>query len=130
MELYVHQPLSNKQYFRNLRSCILFVDGMFVSLGESKALKLIENNRAGVIKMNQHMLVRTYPAGSRTDSSNYNPLPMWNAGCQVGQYRVYIQCLPVDDAYYKSLGIPGKHSIYFFINFTLTSKLHITKSRL
>ncbi|XP_078332156.1 1-phosphatidylinositol 4,5-bisphosphate phosphodiesterase delta-1-like [Crassostrea virginica] len=58
-------------------------NGLFVSLGESKALKLIENNRAGVIKMNQHMLVRTYPAGSRTDSSNYNPLPMWNAGCQV-----------------------------------------------
>ena len=30
----------------------------------------------------------------------------------------------------KHLGIPGKHSIYFFINFTLTAKLHITKSRL
>ena len=28
------------------------------------------------------------------------------------------------------LGISGKHSIYFFINFTLTAKLHITKSRL
>ena len=30
----------------------------------------------------------------------------------------------------KHLGIPGKHSIYFFINFTLTVKLHITKSHL
>ena len=30
----------------------------------------------------------------------------------------------------KHFGIPGKHSLYFFINFTLTAKLHITKSRL
>ena len=30
----------------------------------------------------------------------------------------------------KHLGIPGKHSIYLFINFTLTAKLNITKSRL
>ena len=30
----------------------------------------------------------------------------------------------------KHLEIPGKHSLYFFINFTLTAKLHITKSRL
>uniref|UniRef100_A0A671SHH4 Phosphoinositide phospholipase C n=1 Tax=Sinocyclocheilus anshuiensis TaxID=1608454 RepID=A0A671SHH4_9TELE len=26
---------------------------------------------------------RIYPAGSRTDSSNYNPVPLWNAGCQI-----------------------------------------------
>lgn len=29
-------------------------------------------------------LSRIYPAGSRTDSSNYNPVPMWNVGCQIG----------------------------------------------
>jgi len=28
----------------------------------------------------ERQLVRTYPAGSRIDSSNYNPIPMWNAG--------------------------------------------------
>lgn len=73
---------------------LLFLEGIFVSLGENKALKLIDNDRDGVIKLNQHMLVRTYPAGSRTDSSNYNPVPMWNAGCQVGEYQVvfFIQC--------------------------------------
>ncbi|XP_061182848.1 1-phosphatidylinositol 4,5-bisphosphate phosphodiesterase eta-1-like isoform X2 [Saccostrea echinata] len=58
-------------------------NGMFVSLGENKVLKMIENDRDGIIHLNRHMLVRTYPAGSRTDSSNYNPVPMWNAGCQV-----------------------------------------------
>ena len=30
----------------------------------------------------------------------------------------------------RHLGIPGKHSIFLFINFTLTAMLHITKSRL
>ena len=30
----------------------------------------------------------------------------------------------------KHLGIPGKHSIFLFINFTLTAKLHIMKSLL
>uniref|UniRef100_A0A6Q2XVU5 Phosphoinositide phospholipase C n=1 Tax=Esox lucius TaxID=8010 RepID=A0A6Q2XVU5_ESOLU len=30
-----------------------------------------------------NLLSRIYPAGSRTDSSNYNPVPMWNTGCQI-----------------------------------------------
>ena len=33
---------------------------------------------------NMDKLSRIYPAGSRTDSSNYNPVPMWNVGCQIG----------------------------------------------
>lgn len=36
------------------------------------------------IHHNMDKLSRIYPAGSRTDSSNYNPVPMWNAGCQIG----------------------------------------------
>ena len=30
----------------------------------------------------------------------------------------------------KHLGIPSKHFMYFFINFTLTAKLHTTKTLL
>jgi len=33
---------------------------------------------------NMDKLSRIYPSGSRTDSSNYNPVPLWNAGCQIG----------------------------------------------
>lgn len=33
---------------------------------------------------NAEKLSRIYPAGIRTDSSNYNPVPLWNAGCQIG----------------------------------------------
>lgn len=32
---------------------------------------------------NMDKLSRIYPAGSRTDSSNYNPVPLWNVGCQI-----------------------------------------------
>jgi hypothetical protein len=32
---------------------------------------------------NQTHLSRTYPAGSRVDSSNYNPLLAWSTGCQM-----------------------------------------------
>ena len=26
---------------------------------------------------------RVYPKGQRIDSSNYNPIPLWNSGCQM-----------------------------------------------
>jgi phosphatidylinositol phospholipase C eta len=33
---------------------------------------------------NQKQLTRIYPSAYRIDSSNFNPLPYWNAGCQLG----------------------------------------------
>lgn len=35
------------------------------------------------ITYNQTHMSRTYPAGSRLDSSNYNPLLAWSTGCQM-----------------------------------------------
>ncbi|XP_076116421.1 1-phosphatidylinositol 4,5-bisphosphate phosphodiesterase delta-1-like isoform X3 [Mytilus galloprovincialis] len=61
----------------------LATDGMFASIGENKVLKIIDHDPEGLNKLSQKLFVRTYPAGSRTDSSNYNPTPMWNVGCQV-----------------------------------------------
>lgn len=37
------------------------------------------------IRYNVTHLSRIYPAGWRTDSSNYSPVEMWNAGCQIGR---------------------------------------------
>ena len=31
----------------------------------------------------ERQLVRTYPSGLRTDSSNYSPVPLWNHGIQM-----------------------------------------------
>ena len=61
--------------------------GTFVnmsSFNESKTLKLIEvDGGCHYIQHNAYQLSRVYPAGIRYDSSNYDPIPMWNAGCQV-----------------------------------------------
>lgn len=61
----------------------LATDGMFCSIGENKVLKIVDSDPEGLNKLTHKMFVRTYPAGSRTDSSNYNPTPMWDVGCQV-----------------------------------------------
>ncbi|XP_041367391.1 1-phosphatidylinositol 4,5-bisphosphate phosphodiesterase delta-1-like isoform X2 [Gigantopelta aegis] len=53
------------------------------SLGESKVEKLIQSQPSGLNVVTHTKLIRTYPSGSRTDSSNYRPIEMWNHGCQV-----------------------------------------------
>ncbi|XP_035286372.1 1-phosphatidylinositol 4,5-bisphosphate phosphodiesterase delta-1-like isoform X1 [Anguilla anguilla] len=53
------------------------------SFKEGKAVKLAEESANEFIQHNISKLSRVYPAGSRTDSSNYNPVPLWNAGCQI-----------------------------------------------
>ncbi|XP_068588352.1 1-phosphatidylinositol 4,5-bisphosphate phosphodiesterase delta-1a isoform X1 [Cebidichthys violaceus] len=53
------------------------------SFKESKAFNLAETSATPYIHHNMDKLSRIYPAGSRTDSSNYNPVPMWNVGCQI-----------------------------------------------
>ncbi|KAK3101770.1 hypothetical protein FSP39_006226 [Pinctada imbricata] len=61
-------------------SQVLDSDSLFVSLSESRSLSMIPND---INKMTNHLLVRTYPKGTRTNSSNYYPVPVWNYGCQV-----------------------------------------------
>ena len=57
------------------------------SYGESKAMDLATNNKSSQwVLQNQWMLSRTYPAGRRTQSDNYNPSPLWSAGVQIGMY--------------------------------------------
>ncbi|KAK2186346.1 hypothetical protein NP493_205g03061 [Ridgeia piscesae] len=53
------------------------------SYGESKAMDLASEKGALWVKQNLWQLSRIYPAGRRTDSSNYNPLPVWKCGCQI-----------------------------------------------
>ncbi|KFQ88954.1 1-phosphatidylinositol 4,5-bisphosphate phosphodiesterase delta-1, partial [Phoenicopterus ruber ruber] len=53
------------------------------SFSESKALKLAQESGTSFIHHNIRHLSRIYPAGWRTDSSNYNPIDLWNVGCQI-----------------------------------------------
>ena len=54
------------------------------SFGESSAFKSSEEMGAHFLEYNKKHLSRTYPSGRRVDSSNYEPINMWNAGCQIG----------------------------------------------
>lgn len=55
------------------------------SFGENKTKKLIKEKCSDFIEYNKKQLSRIYPAGSRVDSSNYNPLMAWSSGCQIGK---------------------------------------------
>uniref|UniRef100_A0AAX7SKH3 Phosphoinositide phospholipase C n=1 Tax=Astatotilapia calliptera TaxID=8154 RepID=A0AAX7SKH3_ASTCA len=48
------------------------------------------------VRHNVEKFSRIYPAGSRTDSSNYNPLPLWNAGCQIVALNFQTPCTDMD----------------------------------
>ncbi|XP_075403160.1 1-phosphatidylinositol 4,5-bisphosphate phosphodiesterase delta-1 isoform X1 [Tenrec ecaudatus] len=53
------------------------------SFSENRALRLLQEAGDSFVLHNVGHLSRIYPASWRTDSSNYNPLEMWNAGCQI-----------------------------------------------
>lgn len=67
-----------------------------VSFKEGKALKLAEESATEYIHHNTDKLSRIYPGGLRTDSSNYNPVPLWNAGCQIVALNFQTPCLEMD----------------------------------
>ncbi|XP_053383997.1 1-phosphatidylinositol 4,5-bisphosphate phosphodiesterase eta-2-like isoform X2 [Mercenaria mercenaria] len=54
-----------------------------VSLVEKKISRLLDGEIDAVSRYTRSVLIRTYPDGTRTNSSNYNPVPMWCGGCQV-----------------------------------------------
>ncbi|KAM3872213.1 LOW QUALITY PROTEIN: 1-phosphatidylinositol 4,5-bisphosphate phosphodiesterase eta-2-like [Diretmus argenteus] len=53
------------------------------SLSETKAHQIMQQKPTSFIHFNQRQLSRIYPSSYRVDSSNFNPQPFWNAGCQL-----------------------------------------------
>ncbi|PNI31397.1 PLCH2 isoform 2 [Pan troglodytes] len=53
------------------------------SFSETKAHQILQQKPAQYLRFNQLQLSRIYPSSYRVDSSNYNPQPFWNAGCQM-----------------------------------------------
>ncbi|XP_041964555.1 1-phosphatidylinositol 4,5-bisphosphate phosphodiesterase delta-1b isoform X1 [Alosa sapidissima] len=66
------------------------------SFKEGKADKLAEETANQYIHHNIDKLSRIYPAGMRTDSSNYNPVPLWNSGCQIVALNFQTPCGEMD----------------------------------
>lgn len=55
------------------------------SFVETRLDKIVKSrHQAGLfVHYSNHQLSRVYPKGQRLESSNFDPLPMWNAGCQM-----------------------------------------------
>ena len=54
------------------------------SLPETRVEKLANKKSANfLLTLNQKCLSRIYPKGQRIDSSNYDPVPVWNCGCHL-----------------------------------------------
>ncbi|XP_027030599.2 1-phosphatidylinositol 4,5-bisphosphate phosphodiesterase delta-1a isoform X1 [Tachysurus fulvidraco] len=79
------------EHSRNNQACY-----EMASFKESKAKHLAEESATEFIHHNMDKLSRIYPAGTRTDSSNYNPVTMWNAGCQIVALNFQTYCKEMD----------------------------------
>ncbi|XP_022109274.1 uncharacterized protein LOC110989296 isoform X2 [Acanthaster planci] len=53
------------------------------SLGEIRASNFVATKAPEFTQFTANHLCRVYPSAYRIDSSNYNPQPMWNCGCQL-----------------------------------------------
>jgi hypothetical protein len=82
------------------------------SIGEtkiSKIVKLYDNNPTLWRNYNSGHMTRTYPAASRVDSSNYNPILAWAMGCQLVALNFQTQDdnLALNDGRFRQQGNSG-----------------------
>jgi phosphatidylinositol phospholipase C delta len=76
----------HKTKFRFFEESIDLMPSHMHSIGETKIVKLVtqyDNNPDLWRQYNTGHMTRTYPAGTRVDSSNYNPVLAWAMGCQL-----------------------------------------------
>ncbi|XP_010283184.1 PREDICTED: 1-phosphatidylinositol 4,5-bisphosphate phosphodiesterase eta-1 [Phaethon lepturus] len=57
--------------------------GNVLSFSETRAHQAVQQKAEQFMLYNQKQLIRIYPSAYRIDSSNFNPLPYWNVGCQL-----------------------------------------------
>ncbi|XP_029472439.1 1-phosphatidylinositol 4,5-bisphosphate phosphodiesterase eta-1 isoform X2 [Rhinatrema bivittatum] len=57
--------------------------GNVLSFSETRAHQVVQQKSEQFMQYNQKQLTRIYPSAYRIDSSNFNPLPYWNAGIQL-----------------------------------------------
>jgi Ca2+-binding EF-hand superfamily protein len=96
----VSKPKAKRKLSSKLSKCVNYVQSVHFkgfdeitnipyyqmsSFGESSAFRYSDELANEFIEYNKTHLSRTYPAGKRIDSSNYEPIRLWNAGCQIGK---------------------------------------------
>ncbi|GKY91865.1 hypothetical protein MPSEU_000158100 [Mayamaea pseudoterrestris] len=82
------------------------------SIGETKIGKILAKSPANITMWrlyNVHHMTRTYPAGTRVDSSNYNPILAWYLGCQLValNYQTNDSALILNDGLFRQGGCSG-----------------------
>ncbi|XP_055588696.1 1-phosphatidylinositol 4,5-bisphosphate phosphodiesterase epsilon-1-like [Uranotaenia lowii] len=65
------------------------------SLNEASAKKLCRKDPSGLIAHTETQLMRTYPAGLRIDSSNFNPVFFWSFGFQMVALNYQTEDMPM-----------------------------------
>jgi hypothetical protein len=69
--------------FKSIRQPEAFMPNHIFSLSEPAAIQLHRTQPLELFNHNKDFLMRTYPAGTRIDSLNFDPNPFWRMGIQV-----------------------------------------------
>lgn len=79
------------------------------SLNENMAKKLCRKQPLALVAHNETQLMRTYPAGMRIDSSNFNPVIFWAFGIQMValNYQTEDAALHINTAMFEQNGRCG-----------------------
>ncbi|KAL1770871.1 1-phosphatidylinositol 4,5-bisphosphate phosphodiesterase delta-4 isoform X1 [Sigmodon hispidus] len=79
------------------------------SFSETKARNLIKEAGNAFVQHNARQLCRVYPSGLRTDSSNYHPQELWNAGCQMVAMNMQTagSAMDICDGFFRQNGGSG-----------------------
>lgn len=81
-EGFVVTVFQNRATFTAFESTLNFYD--MLSMAETRIVKLATAQRASMLlSLNRTCVTRVYPKGQRIDSSNFDPVQMWNCGCHL-----------------------------------------------
>ncbi|OQR69737.1 1-phosphatidylinositol 4 [Tropilaelaps mercedesae] len=71
--------------FRSFRETEKWNFNQMASFSETKCLKILSSDEGvqDFMEYTRQFLARIYPKGSRTSSTNYDPVPVFNIGCQI-----------------------------------------------
>ncbi|NXC65612.1 PLCH1 phosphodiesterase, partial [Anhinga anhinga] len=83
--------------------------GNVLSFSETRAHQAVQQKAEQFMLYNQKQLTRIYPSAYRIDSSNFNPLPYWNVGCQLValNYQSEGRVMQLNDAKFRVNGNCG-----------------------
>jgi phosphatidylinositol phospholipase C, delta len=100
--------------FKSFDTSMVAAKSHMHSIGETKINKIINNkdhpDNADLWRQyNVHHMTRTYPAGTRVDSSNYNPMVAWAVGCQLValNFQTHDTALILNDGRFRQNGNCG-----------------------